>query len=92
MSICVCGQAVGRPQVEREDGSVGTDGVDQDAMVAGGAGVGAGEVEREEGGEPAEGQGWVIVVRGAEGEGVIGAAVGARGAGAGAKHGGRLCT
>jgi len=72
-------------------GRVGTDGVDEDALVADGAGVGAGEVEREEGGEPTEGQGWVIVVRGTEGEGVVGTAVGAGRAGAGVKHGGSLC-
>ena len=76
---------------ERADGRVGTDGVDQDAMVAGGAGVGTGEVKREAGGEPAEGQGRVIVVDGAEGAGVVGAAVGAGGARAGAQHGGSLC-
>jgi len=69
---------------------VGTDGVDQDAMVAGGAGVGVGQVERAEGGEPAEGQGRVIVADGAQGEGVVGAAVGAGGARAGVKHGDSL--
>jgi len=70
---------------------VGTDGVDEEAMVAGGAGVGVGQVEREEGGEPAEGQGRVIVADGAQGEGVVGAAIGAGGARAGVKHGGSLC-
>jgi len=69
---------------------VGTDGVDQDAMVAGGAGVGVGQVKGEEGGEPAEGQGRVIVVDDAHGEGVVGAAVGAGGARAGVTHGGHL--
>jgi len=57
VSICACGQAVGRTWARSAEGSVGTDGVDEDAMVAGGAGVGVGQVEREEGGEPAEGQG-----------------------------------
>jgi len=71
-------------------GRVGTDGVDEDAMVADGAGVGAGEVKGEEGGEPTEEQGWVIVVDGAEGEGVVGAAVGAGRARAGATHSGSL--
>jgi len=60
-------------------------------MVADGAGVGAGEVKGEEGGEPAEGQGWAIVVRGAQGKGVVGAAIGAGGVRAGVKHGGSLC-
>ncbi len=60
-------------------------------MVAGGAGVGVGQVKGAEGGEPTEGQGRVIVVDGAEGEGVVGAAIGAGRARAGAKHSGRLC-
>jgi len=90
VSIGARGQA-GRTRGRSEGGRVGTDGVDEDEMVAGGAGVGAGEVEREEGGEPAEGQGWVRVVRGAEGEGVVGAAVGAGGARVWVKHGGSLC-
>jgi len=60
-------------------------------MVAGGAGVNAGEVDGKGGGEPAEGAGWVMAVGNTQGEGVVGAAVGARGAGTGAKHGGRLC-
>ncbi len=90
VSIRACGQAVGRTRARSAEGSVGTDGVDQDAMVAGGAGVGVGQVEREEGGEPAEGQGRVIVADGAQGEGVVGAAVGAGGARAGVTHGGSL--
>jgi len=90
VSIGARGQA-GRTRARSESGRVGTDGVDEDAMVADGAGVGAGEVEREEGGEPAEGQGRVIVVDGAEGEGVVGTAVGAWGARARATRGGSLC-
>ncbi len=70
---------------------MGTAGVDQDALVAGGAGVGAGQVQGEEGGEPAEGAGRAMAVGGVEGEGVVGAAVGAGGARAGMKHGGSLC-
>ncbi len=61
----------------REDGRVGPDGVDQDAMMAGDAGVGVGKVKGKKGGEPAEGAGRVIMVGGAEDEGVVGAAVGA---------------
>ena len=79
-----------RTRARSAGGRVGPDGVDEDAMVADGAGVGAGEVKGEEGGEPAEGQGWVIVADGAQGEGVVGTAVGAGGARAGVTHGGRL--
>ncbi len=75
----------------REDGRVGPDGVDQDALMAGDAGVGVGKVKGKKGGEPAEGAGRVIMVGGAEDEGVVGAAVGAGRARAGAKHGGSLC-
>jgi len=75
-----------------EGKGAGADGIDKDEMVAGGAGVGAGEVEGEEEGEPAEGGGRAMAVGGAEGEGVVGAAVGAGGPGQGAQHGGSLCT
>jgi len=54
VSIGARGQA-GRAR--SEGGRVGTDGVDEDALVAGGAGVNEGEVAGEEGGEPTEGQG-----------------------------------
>jgi len=68
------------------------DGVDTDEMVAGGAGVDEGEVDGEEGGEPAEEEGRVMTKDEAEGEDVVGVAVGAGGTRAGAKHGGSLCT
>jgi len=59
-------------------------------MVAGGADVDEGEVGGEDKGEPAEGTGRAMAVGGVDGEGVVGAAVGARGARAGTKHGGSL--
>ncbi len=59
--------------------------------MAGDAGVSVGKVKGKKGGEPAEGAGRVIMVGGAEDEGVVGAAVGAGRARAGAKHGGSLC-
>jgi len=58
--------------------------------VAGGAGVDEGEVGGEDTGEPAEGAGRAMAVGGVEGEGVVGAAVGAGGARVRAKHGGSL--
>jgi len=59
--------------------------------MAGDAGVGVGKVKGKKGGEPAEGAGRVIMIGSAEDEGVVGAAVGAGRARAGAKHGGSLC-
>jgi len=74
-----------------EDEGARADGVEQDALVAGGADVDEGEVGGEDTGEPAEGTGRVMAIGGVEGEGVVGAAVGAGGARAGMKHGSRLC-
>jgi len=75
---------------ERE--GAGADNIDKDETVAGGAGVGAREMGGEEEGEPAEGEGRAMAVRGAQGEGVVGAAVGAGGPEEGAQHGSSLWT
>ncbi len=77
------------PGWEEREGA-GADGLDKDEMVAGGAGIGAREMSGEEGGKAAEGAGRVMAVGGAEDEGVVGAAVGARGPEQGAQHGGSL--
>jgi len=75
----------------REEGEgVGADGLDKDEMAADGAGIGVGEMSGEEGGKAAEGAGRVMAVGGAEDEGVVGAAVGARGPEQGAQHGSSL--
>jgi len=89
-------QARGRGGIvggEREEGKgAGADGGEEDAALAEGARIDAGEVGGKEGGKPTEGAGRVMAVGGAEDEGVVGAAIGARRPEQGTQHGSSLWT
>ena len=88
VGVCMAASAMGCAWRGRREEGTGTGGVDEDAMVAGGAGVDEGEVGGEEEGEPAERSGGVVAVDGGENEGGVGGAV--RAGGARARPGGGL--